>query len=87
MAGEAVVSASSSSLAPRTIPREVVEGIQQKARTDFPNQPGRQVDAVTEGIEAYFRWRRIPDNPWKAWAAEQFPSDYPKQLYLSLRGV
>lgn len=76
-----------SSELPRTIPRPVVEGIQKKARTDFPNQPEQQVAAVTEGIEAYFEWRKVPASPQKTRAAEQFPSNYPKQLYLALRGA
>ena len=87
MAGEGVLSVTSSSVAPRTIPREVVEGIQKKAVYDFPNQPEQQVEAVTEGIEAYFEWRKIPANPKKTWAAEQFPFNFPKQLYLAMRGV
>jgi len=89
MAGDGVVSASlrTSSELPRTISRDVVEGIQKKARTDFPNQPEEQVAAVAEGIAAYFQWRKVPANPQKTRAAEQFPFNYPKQLYLAMRGA
>jgi hypothetical protein len=72
---------------PRTIPRDVVLGIQTKAMTDYPNQPQQQVEAVTEGIEAYFALRRVRSNPDKTQAAELYPFNYPKQLYLAIRGA
>lgn len=70
----------------RRIPAEVVFCIKEKAMADFPSQPGRQVEAVTEGVEAWFALRQIPNNPAKRRAAEDFPCDYPKQLYLAQRG-
>lgn len=89
IAGESVISTTMTTYygTVRSIPREVVEGIQRKALYDFPNQPEQQVEAVTDGIEAYFQWRQVPANPQKTWAAEQFPFNFPKQLYLAMRGA
>ncbi len=56
----------------RRIPAEVVFCIKEKAMADFPSQPGRQVEAVTEGVEAWFALRQIPNNPAKRRAAEDF---------------
>lgn len=76
----------SSQGAVRRIPAEVVFCIKEKAMADFPSQPGRQVEAVTAGVEAWFALRQIPNNPAKRRAGKEFPCNYPKQLYLSQRG-
>ena len=81
---------SPSPVAPQTLVRrispEVLQGIKDLAVFNNPGSPREQVDAVTEGVEAYFALKRIPNNPAKHQAAVQFPYDFPKQLFLAQRG-
>ena len=88
VAGEGMVSqVTVSETFVRRIPRGVVLGIQERAAYNFPGSPTKQVVAVTEGVEAYFELLKVPNNPAKRQAADKFPFDYPKQLYLAQRGL
>lgn len=70
----------------RQIAPDVVQGIKDLAVYNNPGSPREQVDAITEGVEAYFDLQTIPNNPAKRQAALQFPFNFPKQLYLAQRG-
>jgi len=70
----------------RRITPEILQGIKDLAVYNNPGSPREQVSDVTEGVEAWFELQNIPNNPAKRQAAADFPSDFPKQLYLSQRG-
>jgi hypothetical protein len=67
------------------IPQPIMQGIKDLAERVYPNQPKTQMKAITEGVNAYLSLQRVPHTPAKDKAAEEFPFNYPKQLFLSLR--
>ena len=71
-------------LAPH-IPQPIMQGIKDLAVRRNPNHPKSQVEEITAGVNAYIALQRVPDNPGKRAAAEDYPFDFPKQLYLALR--
>ena len=77
---------SSQSVTVRRISPEVVQGIKDLAVYTYPGRPDQQVTAITEGVEAWFELKTIPNNPAKRQAAMDFPYDFPKQLFLAQRG-
>lgn len=70
--------------APR-IPQPIMQGIKDLAVLRNPSQPKWQLEAIENGVCAYLALQRIPDNPGKRAAAEEYPFDFPKQLYLAQR--
>jgi hypothetical protein len=70
--------------APR-IPQPIMQGIKDLAVRRNPNFPKCQLDEIEAGVTAYLALQRIPDNPGKRAAAEEYPFDFPKQLYLAQR--
>jgi len=70
--------------APR-IPQPIMQGIKDLAVRRNPSQPKYQMEEVTAGVNAYLALQRIPNNPGKLAAAEEYPFDFPKQLYLAQR--
>lgn len=67
------------------IPNDVLLGIKKRAELYHPGQPDLQMQVIWIGVEAYLELRRVPNTPAKKQAAEEFPYDYPKQLYLAQR--
>lgn len=90
LAGSGVVTQTSSvtmvsyGYVPR-IPQPIMQGIKDLAVQVHPTHPKNQMDAVTAGVNAYLALQAIPDNPGKRAAAEDFPFDFPKQLFLAQR--
>lgn len=67
------------------IPGDVLLGIKKRAELYHPGKPDLQTKVIWIGVEAYLELRRVPNTPAKKQAAEEFPYDYPKQLYLAQR--
>ena len=67
------------------IPQPIMQGIKDLAERVYPGRPKDQLRAITDGVNAYLALQRIPNTPAKEQAAEDFPFNYPKQLFLSLR--
>lgn len=70
--------------APR-IPQPIMQGIKDLAVRRNPNHPKWQMEEVTNGVNAYLALQRVPNNPGKKAAAEDYPFDFAKQLYLAQR--
>jgi hypothetical protein len=70
--------------APR-IPQPIMQGIKDLAVRRNPNHPKWQTEEITAGVNAYLALQRVPNNPGKVAAAEEYPFDFPKQLYLAQR--
>lgn len=87
-AGSSVVMQESSSMrCPELppIPQPVMQGIKDLAVRRNPGEPKAQVEEVTRSVGAYLALRHVPDNPGKQAAAEDYPFDFQKQLYLAQR--
>jgi hypothetical protein len=70
--------------APR-IPQPIMQGIKDLAVRRSPNHPKAQLEQITAGVEAYLALQRVPNNPGKVAAREEYPFDFPKQLFLAQR--
>ncbi len=70
--------------APR-IPQPVMQGIKDLAVRRNPSHPDDQMAEVTDGLNAWLSLQRIPNTPEKELAAEKYPFDFAKQLYLAQR--
>lgn len=69
----------------RYIPQEVVQGIKDRVVRFHTWNPKLQDRLITENIEAWFALREVPNSAAKRSAAENFPFQYAKQLYLAQR--
>jgi hypothetical protein len=67
------------------IPQPIMQGIKDLAVRVYPSQPKHQTEAISDGVRAYLALQRIPNTPAKERAAEDFPFNYPKQLFLAQR--
>jgi hypothetical protein len=67
------------------IPQPIMQGIKDLAVSRNPSHPKWQLEEIERGVCAYLALQRIPNNPGKQAAAEEYPFDFPKQLYLAQR--
>lgn len=70
--------------APR-IPQPIMQGIKDLAVRRNPNHPKWQLEEIEDGVNAYLALQHVPNTPGKRAAAEEYPFDFPKQLFLAQR--
>lgn len=92
LAGSGVVVQESSSVTvgacgyqPPRIPQPIMQGIKDLAVRRNPSHPDDQMAEITDGLNAWCCLQRIPNTPEKEVAAELYPFDFAKQLYLAQR--
>ncbi len=69
----------------RRIPQPVVQGIKDRVVLFNPSNPCRQVQLITDNVEAYFALQDVPNSAAKRQAAADHPYDFTRQLYLAQR--
>jgi hypothetical protein len=67
------------------IPQLIMQGIKDLAVRRNPSHPDDQMAEITDGLNGWLTLQRIPNTPEKEIAAELYPFDFAKQLYLAQR--